>query len=98
DDHRVPVSLVEVVAGDDRGVLLAQLLGQRRLALQAHAQRIAVQARDREDLPLDLEDGVLGPEREGLLGAAEGQAALPQLVGRHRRRGYGATVILLYRT
>src|SRR4051794_7707266 len=64
DDHRVPVALVQVVARDDGGMRLAELLRQSGLAFEADAQRLCGEAREGEDLAAHLEHRVLGTERE----------------------------------
>src|SRR3954464_6783911 len=81
--QRVPVPLVQVVAGNDLWVCGAQALGQRRLALQADSQRLPLERGDREDLAAHLEHGVVGVERERLLGARKREAGLAQPRGRH---------------
>ena len=51
---RVPVALVEVIAGADRRVGDAQLLGQLRLALQAHLSDRSPAADSANILPATL--------------------------------------------
>ena len=75
--------LFEVVAGNHRGMRLAQLLGQRRLAFEADPQRSLGQARQREDLAGHLEHRVLRPERERLLAAEKRQTVIAKLQGGH---------------
>src|SRR5688572_29074456 len=60
---RVPVALVQVVAGPDRGIGVPQLGGELRLALHAHLERLTVERAQSEHLPVDLEHGVLRCER-----------------------------------
>src|SRR5215218_2391316 len=56
-EHGVPVALVEVVPrADGRREVAAQLLGQRRLALQRDLQRRPLERAQQEHLALDLED------------------------------------------
>jgi len=69
------VALVEVVAGADRGIGVAQLLGEDRVALEADVQRLALQRGQREHLPAHLEDRQVGTERELLDRSREREAA-----------------------
>src|SRR5688572_8532892 len=61
---RVPVALVQVVAGANRGIAGAQRDGELGLALDAHVERRSAERADGEDLARDLEDRGLGPEWE----------------------------------
>jgi hypothetical protein len=80
---RVPVPLVQVVAGRDGGIGGAQLDRELGVALDAQLQRLAVEVAGREHLPLDLEDRHLVPERELLPGAGKRQALRLELVFVH---------------
>ena len=71
---RVPVALVEVVAG-----VIAAWPRAARASSGSHLRLTAAArppARDREDLPAHLEHGRLGRERIRLLGAGEAEAQL----------------------
>ena len=60
--HRVPVALVEVVAGRDRRVGRPQLLGELRLALEADSTADRPPRRDRANiLPATLNTEVSKP-------------------------------------
>ena len=76
---RVPMTLVEVPAGADRGVAVAERDGEIRLALDADLERRALQPAEGEDLAGDLEHRVLGPEREVLDRASLSEAPGAQL-------------------
>jgi hypothetical protein len=80
---RVPVALVEVVAGADGGIAGAEGDRELRLALEADPQRLPVKRAQREDLAGDLEHRGLGPEREVLDRARMVQAPRTQLGGIH---------------
>jgi hypothetical protein len=69
------VALVEVVAGADRRIGVAQLLGEDRVALEADVQRLALQRGQREHLAAHLEDRQIGAEREFLDRSREREAA-----------------------
>src|SRR5262249_14627288 len=78
-----PVTLVEVVSGSDSGVLGAERLGQRRLALEADGQWARVEGRQSEHLPGDLEDGGLRAEGGLLDRRPPRQAPDAQRIGGH---------------
>src|SRR4051794_14150703 len=69
---RVPVALREVVARTHGGVLLAQRLGQGRIALEADAG--PVHGEDREHAAADPHDGRRLAKREVLGGARQAEA------------------------
>jgi hypothetical protein len=60
---RVPVPLVQVVAGGDGRVALAQGLGQGGVAFEADAARLAAEGAEGEDPAADLEHGHVVAER-----------------------------------
>src|SRR4029077_10597755 len=84
ENHGVPVLLVEVVAGNDGRMRLAQGLRQSRLALDADPQRLLAEPRERKHLPSHLEDRRLGIEGKRLLRSGEREAASAKPISRHR--------------
>ena len=77
--HRVPVPLVQMVAGPDRLVGAPELDREVRIALDTDLQRRAVEQGKREHLAADLEDRHLVPERELLHRTRQRQAGLQRL-------------------
>src|SRR3954454_7104665 len=92
--HGQPVALVQVVPGLDLVVRPAQLLAELGLALDAHLERLPIELGQREHLPVHLEHGRLGPERERLLGAGELQAETAKLRGRHSRANASSAFVV----
>src|SRR5215218_1016041 len=90
EHDRVPVALVEVIAGTDRGIAVPQADRQLRLALGAHLERRPVQRAEGEHLAGDLEHGVLGSEREVLDRPGLLEAPRPQLGRIHAPYGFTA--------
>src|SRR5215469_4722733 len=78
------MTLVQVVSGSHGGIGFAEALGEAWFALEAHAERIFGQPRDREHLPADLEHRGLASERERLGRSREGKAIVTKFHGVHR--------------
>src|SRR3954470_8013708 len=88
--ERVPVALVEVIAGPDRAVAGAQLQREVGLTLDADFERRAVQRAEREHLAGDLEHRMLWAERQLLAGYRLLEAPGPQLARVHAGNGFTA--------
>src|SRR6266550_8299420 len=80
--HRVPEPLVDVVSGDDRGILAAQMQRPRGIAFQCDLRR-GVGLVDREHLAGDLVDRYAGRERLLLGDLREAQQQSGDLLRAH---------------
>jgi hypothetical protein len=80
----VPVRLVEVVARLNSKIAITEFNSTGRVALEANAERQAVDVREREHLAGHLKDKHSFTKGEGLCGPVFGQAVLAQLAEVHR--------------